>query len=113
VPESLNIRLLAIHTRHDANLAASEHGRLVFALELERIFEERHFASANGHEEFLSQWMRAADYVRAAVGGKDFDLGVTSWVAPLKQRLLARVLSAVLPRGDCKSSEGSPLVVGA
>jgi carbamoyltransferase len=88
------VRVIAFHVQHDAGVAIAEAGRLVLALELERLFEERYFACSNDLDAFRSQWSRALSVVREFSGLDQFDVAVTSWVMPSKRRVLQELVAA-------------------
>jgi carbamoyltransferase len=88
------VKVIAFHVQHDANVAVADAGRLVLALELERLFEERYFCSASDEGVFRSQWTRALAAVRESTGIERFDVAVTSWVVPSKRRILQDLVSA-------------------
>jgi len=88
------VKVIAFHTQHDANVAVAESGKLLLALELERIFEERYFACADNDDEFREQWTRIMAVVREATGINRFDVAVTSWVMPSKRRVLKDLVQA-------------------
>lgn len=88
------MKVIAFHVQHDANLAIADSGRLLLALELEKLFEERYFASASDDETFRAQWAHALKIAREATGLDEFDIGVTSWVMPAKRRILQSLVSA-------------------
>lgn len=88
------MKAIAFHVQHDANLAIADDGRLLLALELEKLFEERYFASASDDETFRAQWAHALKIAREATGIDEFDIAVTSWVMPAKRRILQSLVSA-------------------
>lgn len=88
------MKVIAFHTQHDANVAVAESGKLLLALELERIFEKRYFTCAENDDEFREQWARVMAVVREATGIERFDVAVTSWVMPSKRRVLADLVQA-------------------
>ena len=88
------MKVIAFHVLHDANVAVADSGRLLLAVELERIFEERYFASASDDETFRKQWSRVLDIVREATGIERYDVAVTSWVMRSKRRILQDLVSA-------------------
>lgn len=88
------MKVIAFHVQHDASVAVADSGRLLFALELERLFEERYFACSSDEEKFCAQWRRALEVVRDATGIERFDVAVTSWVIPSKRRLLQQLVVA-------------------
>lgn len=90
----VRVRVVAFHVQHDASVAVAESGRLLLALELERLFEERYFACANEESTFRAQWSRALAAVRDATGIDQYDIAVTSWVMPSKRRVLQELVSA-------------------
>ncbi|WP_437763377.1 carbamoyltransferase C-terminal domain-containing protein [Sorangium sp. So ce281] len=88
------MKVIAFHVQHDAGLAVAHDGVLELALELERLFEERYFASAWDTEIFRTQWRRAIEVAVRATGIERFDMAVTSWVMPSLRRILAELVSA-------------------
>ena len=88
------MKVIAFHVQHDASVAVADAGRLLLALELERLFEERYFASASDDVTFREQWTRALEVVRQATGIARFDVAVTSWVMPSKRRVLQELVQA-------------------
>lgn len=88
------MKVIAFHVQHDASVAVADSGRLIFALELERLFEERYFACSSDEEEFRAQWRRTLEVVRDATGIECFDVAVTSWVLPSKRRILQELFVA-------------------
>ncbi|AKT38310.1 carbamoyltransferase C-terminal domain-containing protein [Chondromyces crocatus] len=88
------MKTIAFHTQHDANLAIAQDGVLRLALELERLFEERYFASARDEATFRQQWRKAIEAAVQETGIEHFDVAVTSWVMPSQRRILAELVSA-------------------
>lgn len=88
------MKVIAFHTQHDANVAVAESGKLLLALELERLFEERYFSCSENDDGFREQWTRVMAVVREATGIERFDVAVTSWVMPSKRRVLADLVQA-------------------
>jgi carbamoyltransferase len=88
------VKVIAFHVQHDASVAVADSGRLLLVLELERLFEERYFASALDDETFREQWTRALTVLRDATGIDQFDVAVTSWVMPAKRRVLQQLVRA-------------------
>ncbi len=88
------MKVIAFHTQHDANVSIAESGKLLLALELERIFEDRYFSSAEGSDDFRAQWARVMAVVRDATGIERFDVAVTSWVMPSKRSALSALVQA-------------------
>lgn len=88
------MKVIAFHVQHDANVAVANAGRLVLALELERLFEARYFSCATDDETFRAQWVRTLAVVREVTGIERFDVAVTSWVTPSKRRILQELVSA-------------------
>lgn len=88
------MKVIAFHTQHDAGLAVAVDGRLLLALELERLFEERYFASADDIEQFRAQWTEAIAVAAEFTGIEQFDVAVTSWVMRSKRRVLQELVRA-------------------
>lgn len=88
------MKVIAFHVQHDAGLAIADGGRLVLALELERLFEQRHFASAEDDAGFRAQWSRAIACATAYTGIEEHDVAVTSWVMPSRRRILQGLVRA-------------------
>ncbi|ACY15451.1 carbamoyltransferase C-terminal domain-containing protein [Haliangium ochraceum] len=88
------MNVIAFHTQHDANLAISRDGELALVIELERLFEERYFASAETLDGFRTQWQRAIAAAQEFTGIERFDVAVTSWVMPSRRRVLAELVAA-------------------
>jgi carbamoyltransferase len=88
------MKVIAFHVQHDAGVAVADSGKLLLALELERLFEERYFACEDDPEVFRSQWQRALAVVTDTTGIDRFDVAVTSWVMPSKRRLLEALVAA-------------------
>ena len=68
---------------HDACVAVAEGGETLVVLELERLFEEKHFGPALRDVDrftFRRLWAVVFDYVLEVVPTRDFDFGV--WVIP-------------------------------
>lgn len=88
------MKVIAFHVQHDASVAVADSGRLLLVLELERLFEERYFASSLDDMTFREQWTRALTTLRNATGIDRFDIAATSWVMPSKQRVLQQLVQA-------------------
>lgn len=88
------MKVIAFHVQHDAGVSVSDGGCLLLTLELERLFEARHFECATEAGEFRAQWRRALDVVRRDTGLERFDVAVTSWVPPSQRRALQELVEA-------------------
>ena len=88
------MRVISFHTRHDANLAVAEGGRLKFVVELERIFRERHFACSPDPGRFKEQWTKVREHLSSNLTEEPFDLAITSWVFPSYRQVLRQVFHA-------------------
>jgi len=78
------MKIISIHTKHDANLSISENDKIILVLELERIFKKRYFASSNDKAEFKKEWKKAIEIAKEYSGIKHFDIAITNWVVPSK-----------------------------
>ncbi len=88
------MKVIAFHVQHDASVSVADSGRLLLALELERLFDERYFASASDDQAFRAQWGRVLAVVLETTGIDRFDVAVTSWVMPSKRRILQELVPA-------------------
>ena len=79
---SKQISVIAVHTAHDASIAVSINGRVQCALELERLFGERHYSNTAEDERGLNEWDKALKVIRdrcecdAGPCPSSFDVGV-------------------------------------
>jgi carbamoyltransferase len=88
------MNVIALHTQHDAGLAVAVDGELVFALELERLFEERYYTSPADPGGFEAAWARALSVTRETLGIERYDIGITSWVPPSRRALVEKLVTA-------------------
>lgn len=71
--------VVAISGGHDANVAVTKDGRVVFVLELERFFEKRYmagFGAGGTYKEVTAIWRQVRDLVTRASNVTTFDVGV-------------------------------------
>ena len=88
------MKIISIHTQHDANLSVQIDGKIVFVLELERIFNQRYFSSSNDSEEFENEWEEALQTVYDLIGVVHFDYAITNWVFPSQVSVLKSIIRA-------------------
>ncbi len=87
-------KIIAIHTRHDANLTIASDGQIVLIVELERLFGIRYFRSSSDKDEFRQQWTKALEYAQRITGIRCFDYAITSWVFPSEVNILKNIIRA-------------------
>jgi carbamoyltransferase len=89
-----NMKIISIHTQHDANITISVNYEIVLVLELERIFRKRYFESSNNEIEFENEWQKAIDISTEFANIQNFDIAITNWVVPSKLRILKKIINA-------------------
>lgn len=89
-----NMKIISIHTQHDANLSISVNNEIVLVLELERIFKQRYFSSSYDLVIFKKEWEKTIDIALKYTGVYEFDVAITNWVIPSQLKILKTILKA-------------------
>lgn len=88
------MKIIAIHTRHDANLSVQINGKIVFVLELERFFNKRYFCCSDDPNIFEQEWKEIMNMIHETIGLRHFDYAITNWVVPSQVKILKSIISA-------------------
>ena len=88
------LKIISIHTRHDANLSISIDGKIKLILELERIFKKRYFDSSSNEDKFKKEWQKTLDIAFQYTKKSEFDVAITNWVKDSQIKILKKLIKA-------------------